>query len=95
MTQQDIEKLKNLCAKEGFDLVNEDGRWYVQEQECRIVWSDLVNYGDSIHFRFRLSRNYKQSLIEEELEDYLTDCLQRFLKKSQFITLPKNDTKTS
>jgi hypothetical protein len=95
MTQQDIEKLKNLCAKEGFDLVEEDGKWYVQEQATRIVWSDLVNYGDSIHFRFRLSRNYKQSLIEEELEDYLTDCLQKFLKKSQFITLPKNDTKTS
>ena len=84
MTQQDIQKLKALCAKEGFDLVEEDGKWYVQQQGCGIVWSDLINHGDSFHFRFKLSHDYRLSFLHEELEDYMTDCLQRFLSSPNY-----------
>lgn len=95
MTQQDIQKLKNLCAIEGFDLVEEDGKWYIQYADYKIIWIDIVDGGISTSFRFQLSHDYRLSFRQMELKDYLTDCLQKFLTKSQFITLPKDDTKTS
>jgi hypothetical protein len=82
MTQEEIEKLKDICSKEGFDLVNEDGRWYVQEQGCRIIWTDIVDGGISTSFRFQLSHYYRISFLKDELKDYLTDCLQKFVNEN-------------
>ena len=84
MTQQDIQKLKALCAKEGFDLVEEDGKWYIQQAECRIIWTDIVDGGMATSFRFQLSHDYRISFLKEELKDYLTDCLQRFLSSPNY-----------
>lgn len=92
MKKESIDRLKNLSALEGFDLVEDNGKLYIQQAECRIIWTDIVDGGMSTSFRFQLSHDYRIFFLKEELKDYLTDCLQKFLSKSEFITLPKNDT---
>jgi hypothetical protein len=99
MKAEDIERLKDICAKEGFDLIKKDGRYYIQETRNRVVWHRLYTGKDSAYssFNFQVSKPDEIKYLKEELEAFLTVQLEKFLNNevNSVIVYPKTKTSTT
>lgn len=99
MTQQDIEKLKDICAKEGFDLIKQDGRYYIEQARNRVLWKEIY-HADGLGytlFRFQLSKSDQIKYLKEEIEEFLSQQLEKYLNNdlpSRVVTYPENVTST-
>jgi hypothetical protein len=95
--KQDIERLKDICAKEGFDLIKQDGRYYIEQSRNRVIYSKLKCDNQVSYFDFRLSKPDEIKYLKEELEAFLTNQLIEFLNndaKSNVVIYPTNTTFT-
>lgn len=97
MKQEDIERLKDICAKEGFEIIKHEGRYYIEEARNRVLWTELnfMNLAGYNVFRFGLSN--PNEINREELKSFLTSQLEKFLNNelsSKVITYPENVTFT-
>ena len=97
MKLEDIERLKDLCAKEGFDLIKKDGRYYIEQARNRVVYSKLKCDNQVSYFDFRLSNPDEIKYIKEELEEFLSNQLEKFLNNevNSVITYPPPNTSTT
>jgi hypothetical protein len=97
MKAQDIERLKDICAKEGFDLIKQDGRYYIEQSKNRVIYSKLKCDNQVSYFDFRLSKPDEIKYIKEELEEFLTQQLEKFLNNelNSVITYPPPNTSTT
>ncbi len=97
MKTEDIERLKDICAKEGFDLIKHDGRYYIEQARNRVIYSKLICYDKVSYFDFRVSNHHEIKYLKEELEAFLTNQLEKFLNndaKSNVVIYPTNTTFT-
>ena len=97
MKKEDIERLKDICAKEGFDLVKHDGRYYIEQARNRVIYGTLICNHKSGYFYFKVSNPMEIKYLKEELEAFLTNQLEKFLNNelpSKVITYPENVTFT-
>lgn len=98
MKQQDIERIKDLCAKEGFDLIKQDGRYYIQQARNRVIWFELQCYNERNYIHFIVSNQNEIKHLKEELEQFLVQQLEKFLNNelsSKVITYPPHNTSTT
>ena len=97
MKTEDLERLKDICAKEGFDLVNQDGRYYIEQARNRVIYGTLRCDHESGYFHFKVSNQGGIKYLKEELEAFLTNQLEKFLNNelpSKVITYPTISTFT-
>lgn len=97
MTQEHIERLKDICAKEGFDLIKQDGRYYIEKSRNRVIDSQLGCVHESSYFQFKVSNPMEIKHLKEELEAFLTVQLEKFLNNevNRVIVYPKANTSTT
>lgn len=99
MKQEDIERLKDLCAKEGFDLIKHDGRYYIEQARNRVIWHKLNTneHGMYSSFLFQVSNSIEIKHLKEELEAFLTVQVEKFLNNevNSVIVYPKANTSTT
>ncbi len=99
MKAQDIERLKDICAKEGFDLIKQDGRYYIEQARNRVVWHRIYTgeHGAYSSFNFQVSNPDEIKLRKEELEQFLVQQLEKFLNNelNSVITYPPPNTSTT
>lgn len=100
MKEEDIERLKDICAKEGFDLIKQDGRYYIEQARNRVVWHRVYTgqHGAYSSFNFQLSNPDEIKYLKEELEEFLVQQLEKFLNNevnSKVITYPPHNTSTT
>ncbi len=97
MKQEDIERLKDICAKEGFDLIKHDGRYYIEQARNRVIYSELKVFDAKSYFSFQVTNHHEIKYLKEGLEAFLTNQLEKFLNNevnSNVITYPTNTTFT-
>lgn len=99
MKQEDIERLKDICAKEGFDLIKQDGRYYIEQARNRVVWHKFNTNEHNMYssFLFQVSNPDEIKYLKEELEAFLTVQLEKFLNNevNSVIVYPKANTSTT
>lgn len=97
MKQEDIERLKDICSKEGFDLIKQDGRYYIEQARNRVTYAKLKCDLHTSYFYFQVSNPIEIKYVKDELEAFLTNHLEKFLNNevnSNVITYPTNTTFT-
>jgi hypothetical protein len=85
MKAEDIEKLKDICYREGFELVKSDGKYYIEQLKNRVIYSDLKVFDNRSYFSFNVSNQEKIKRNREEIEAFLTNQLEEYLNPKEVI----------
>lgn len=98
MKQEDIERLKDICAKEGFDLIKHEGRYYIEEARNRVLWSEICPMTIDKYAVLRFGLSKPNEVNWKQLEIFLTTVLEKYLNNelpSKVITYPPPNTSTT
>lgn len=83
MKAEDLEKLKDICYREGFELIKSDGRYYIEQLRNRVIYSELHLFENRSYFCFKVTDRQKVKENCEEIKEFLANQLESYLNRKE------------